>query len=94
MYEQLSLYTHTHIYLHKHTYIWYVYLHICIHMYKVHIEVPQWLSKLRIWHCPYCDLGLCCGTSLIPGPGSSTYHRYNQKNIYILYAYMYMCISL
>ena len=35
--------------------------------------VPWWLSVLRIWHCH------CSGLGSVPGLGTSTCHRHNQK---------------
>ena len=40
--------------------------------------VPWWLIRLRTWCCHSCGLGHCCGTSLIPGPGTSTCCRLGQ----------------
>ena len=43
------------------------------------IRIPLWCSGLRIWCCHYSGLRHCCGTSSIPGPGTSTCHRCSQK---------------
>ena len=37
---------------------------------KGKLEVLLWLSGLRVWHCPRSGLGHCCGSGLIPGPGT------------------------
>ena len=39
------------------------------------VGVLLWLSRLRIWCCHCCGLGHCCGMSLIPGSGTSTFHE-------------------
>ena len=36
-------------------------------------------SALRIWHCHCSSLGHCCGAGSVPGPGTSTCHRWGQK---------------
>lgn len=41
--------------------------------------VPMWCSGLRIWCYPCLGSGLCCGTGLTPGQGSSTCHVCGQK---------------
>ena len=43
----------------------------CLHVYRLLnfcLEVPWWLSGLRIWHYHCCGLGHYCGAGLIPGP--------------------------
>ena len=36
-------------------------------------EFTWWLSELMIWCCDYSSLWHCCGSGLIPDPGTSTY---------------------
>ena len=38
------------------------------------LRVPWWLSRLRVWHCQ------CCGVGLIPGPGIPTCCGYGKKS--------------
>ena len=38
-------------------------------------ELPVWHSRLRTQHCCCSSSGLCCGTGLIPGLGTTTCHR-------------------
>ena len=40
-----------------------------------------WCSRLRTWYCHFSGLGHCCGVSLIPGLGTSIYHRRGQKKM-------------
>ena len=43
------------------------------------LGVPWWLSGLRM-QCFHCSgLGCCCVTGSIPGPGTSTCHRCDEK---------------
>ena len=41
--------------------------------------VPLWLSRLKIQHCHCCDSGYCCGVGSVPGPRTSAYCGYSQK---------------
>ena len=41
--------------------------------------VPWWLSGLRTWHCHCCSSGYCCDMGSVPGLGTSTCCRCNQK---------------
>ena len=41
---------------------------------KIFQSIPLWLSRLRI------QLGHCCGSGSIPGPGTSACHRHGQKD--------------
>ena len=45
------------------------------------IEVPWWLTWLRIQHCHCSGSACCCGIGSIPGPGTSTCcrHGHTQK---------------
>lgn len=31
------------------------------------LEVPCWLSTLRVWHCHWCGSSYCCGEGSLPG---------------------------
>ena len=39
--------------------------------------VPSWPSRLRVQRCRCSSSGRCCGSGLIPGPGTSTCHRHS-----------------
>ena len=41
--------------------------------------VPSWHNGLRIQHCHCCGSGYSCSMGSIPGLGTSTCHRCNQK---------------
>ena len=43
------------------------------------ISVPVWLNRLKTRHCHCRGSGHCCGTGLIPGPGSSACRGRGQK---------------
>ena len=45
------------------------------------VQVPSqaWCSWLRIQHCRSCGVGCSCGLDLIPGLGSSMYHKCGRK---------------
>lgn len=43
------------------------------------MEVPMWYSVLRIWHGHSCGTGCNCGTGSLPGLGTSTFCRCNEK---------------
>ena len=53
----------------------------------------MWHSGLRIWRCHCIGLDRCCGTGLIPGPGTSTCCRHHQKKKYKWYLPI-ICLSL
>ena len=43
------------------------------------VEVPMWLSRLKMQSCHCCGSGHCCGMSLVTGPGNFVYCRRSQK---------------
>ena len=43
------------------------------------LGVSRWCSGLRIWHYCCWSLDCCCGTGLIPGPGTTTYCGHGQN---------------
>ena len=49
-----------------------------------HFGVLVWHSNLRIQCCHSSGLGHCCDSGSIPGPGTSTCHRYRKKKKIIL----------
>ena len=40
---------------------------------RIKLKFPWWLSRLRNWHCHVS------GSGSVPNPGTSTYHRWDQK---------------
>ena len=52
--------------------------------------VPMWRSGLRIWCYPCLGSGLCCGTGLTPGQGSSTCHVCGQKKKRLI-LFLFLC---
>ena len=55
----------------------------CFPKWLQNFGVPLWCSDLRIWHCYCSSPGHCCGTSLIPGLETLTFHEHGQKKFYI-----------
>ena len=49
--------------------------HVWVGKNKTAKGVPFWYRGLRIRHCHCSGAGHCCGTDLIPGPGTSTCGR-------------------
>lgn len=60
---------------------------------KKSIAVPWGLSRLTIWHCHCSSLFCCCGTSSIPGSGTSVCCGCG-FGLCDLWAPIYMCLKL
>ena len=51
----------------------------CLCSSRAEVQSSAWHSGLRIPCCHHCGIGHSCGSDLIPGPGTSTYHRRAKK---------------
>ena len=56
---------------------------LCDEIFKLvtfYLELPSWLSGLRIQHSHCCGSGYSCGSGSIPSPGTSACHKCDQKS--------------